>query len=55
MLSALLNHGRRIGADAFCCWRHDGSVLAGTLDGDPAGQAKALQAPLLAEASARGG
>ena len=53
VLSALLNHGRRIGADASLLLAGDGSVLAGTLDGDPAGQAKAL-APLLAEASARG-
>ncbi|MFN3702420.1 putative bifunctional diguanylate cyclase/phosphodiesterase [Thermomonas sp.] len=53
VLSALLNHGRRISADASLLLAGDGSVLAGTLDGDPAGQAKAL-APLLAEAGARG-
>ena len=53
VLSALLNHGQRIGADASLLLAGDGSVLAGTLDGDPAVQAKAL-APLLAAASEQG-
>lgn len=53
MLSALFNHGQRIGADASLLLAGDGSVLAGTLDGDPAEQAKALE-PLLADAGARG-
>ncbi|WP_449446226.1 putative bifunctional diguanylate cyclase/phosphodiesterase [Thermomonas brevis] len=53
VLSALANHGRRIGADASLLLAGDGSVLAGTLDGDQDAQSKAL-APLLAEASTQG-
>ena len=34
VLSALANHGRRIGADASLLLAGDGSVLVGTLDGD---------------------
>ena len=46
VLSALLNHGQRMGADASLLLDVDGNLQTGTLDGDEAAQALAL-APLL--------
>ena len=53
VLSALLNHGQRMGADASLLLDVDGNLQTGTLDGDEAAQALAL-APLLEAARAQG-
>jgi diguanylate cyclase (GGDEF)-like protein len=53
VLSALLNHGQRMGADASLLLAVDGSLQTSTLDGDDDAQALAL-APLLEAARAQG-
>ena len=53
VLSALHNHGQRMGADASLLLAVDGSMQTSTLDGDEAAQAVAL-APLLEAARVQG-
>ncbi|MFN3310456.1 MAG: putative bifunctional diguanylate cyclase/phosphodiesterase [Thermomonas sp.] len=53
VLSVLINHGRRIQADASLLLGGDGSVLTSTLEGDAQAQQRAL-APLLDAANAQG-
>lgn len=53
VLSALLNHGQRMGADASLLLAVDGSLQTSTLDGDEPAQATAL-APLLQAARSNG-